>query len=580
MTDFKMILNPYGGKNTFEKNGTPLTLIGQWGRYATLPVTEWLDRVFSAISLEANESYSLTVVGEAFERFLFGGLSSRQADCKAFCSDEFPAKITLEERKTPVVELAKKHGILWNEGEYDIPVFCKGEPPIGMRKASFEEAFLYLPEKDDDEMLSGMMRLGGCRIFLAPSDTPSVTAENQKIVFKVATQEFTQVLGAITARFREIPLIKDLIKRLRAKGLSPTEAEILLRAESVDEYFTVEDIPALELGTAYALRITSSSDTLLEKIRLEADDPTVLSVRGLEITAVGAGETELRCFSDRATLPFAVKRIQVYKTNYVHAIELHAPDTLAPEETGQLSITLFPKDADDASAVKILSSDSSILTVDEKGHFHAVGVGTVTVSVKSTRVTKEKTIRVLPNVTAFLLTPPITRLYVGEEERLTVQTKPNDVYDPSYTLRSTEPEVIEVSTRGNEHFLKAKSVGSAKIVCRANRGEHEESFTVHVESSFERRERMTLHPLLGVSFLLLLLSWVLLFVGPLPCTLAAVTSVLCAWVSCTRKRRSLRFVRADELPLARELLRKNRFWAIVLVLFSVATLIIAHLIEF
>lgn len=580
MTDFKMILNPYGGKNTFEKNGTPLTLIGQWGRYATLPVTEWLDRVFSAISLEANESYSLTVVGEAFERFLLGGLSSTHADCKDFCSDKFPTEITLEERKALVVGLAKKHGILWNEDEYDIPVFCKGQNvPVGMRKASFEEAFLYLPE-NDDEMLSSMMRLGGCRIFLTVSASPAVTAEDQKIIFKVAADEFTQLLSAVTARFREIPLIKDLIKRLRAKGLSPAEAELLLRAESVDEYFTVEDIPALELGTAYALRITSSSDTLLEKIRLEADDPTVLSVKGLEITAVGAGETELRCFSDRATLPFAVKRVQVYKTNYVHAIELQAPDTLAPEETGQLSITLFPKDADDANAVKILSSDSSILTVDEKGHFHAVGVGTVTVSVKSTRVTKEKTLRVLPNVTAFLLTPPITRLYVGEEERLTVQTKPNDVYDPSYTLRSTEPEVIEVSTRGNEHFLKAKSVGSAKIVCRANRGGHEESFTVRVESSFERRERITLHPLLGVSFLLLLLSWVLLFVGPLPCTLAAATSVLCAWISCARKRRSLRLVRTDELPLARELLRKNRFWAIVLVLFSLATVIAAHLIEF
>lgn len=581
MVDFKMVLNPYGGKNIFLKNSIPLTLVGQWGKYASRPATDWLDCVFTAISKETYEDYELTVAAESFECLLFEYLCAEHPDCTRYRATGFPCGVTASQRREAVERLKEKYNVKCEETQYDIPVFCENWQPLkGMKNAMFEEAFLYLSNCENESVLSNFLRLDGFRIFISIAEESSVLVKNGKILWRTAPDKLSYLLDAILTRFREIPILVENIESLRSFNLSAEDKETLLWLESIDEYFTVEDVPALELGSAHELCIKASTQEILDEIRLEVADPNVISINGKSVIACAVGETEIRCFRGRESCPSAVKRVKVYRTNYVRSINIICPDKLALGEKGRIAMEFFPADAEDANAVTVLSSNDSVLKIDNTGCFQAIGVGKVDVLIKSARLTEKRTIRVLADISAFLFKPQITQLYVGEKRRLTVEKIPIDVYDASYTLYSLNRDIIDITTIDGETYLDAKSVGNCTIVCRANRGGYETSFSVVVESSFERRGRITLHPLLGVSFFLQMLSWIFLFVARLPYIVSAGASVVCALISIKRKKKSICEVRPDELPLAREIFRKNCFWAITLILCSIIIFILTKYITF
>lgn len=267
----------------------------------------------------------------------------------------------------------------------------------------------------------------------------------------------------------------------------------------------------LEKGETQQLNIEYGTDDKAEQEKIAeaasklnltwtSSDETVATVdeTGL-VTAVGAGE---------ADVTVSVADANISSTTHVKVVILptgvEAPETLSLELNGEatkaLGAKMTPEDATDVKLAYV-SSDESVVTVDESGNVTAVGVGECTITttiVADTTATAEDAgvdseMLVVPEnakaetkVTVGKAIESITLdsnegvLTVGNTHTIKATVFPEDATDKAVTWKSSDESIATVDAEGN---VTAKDTGNVTIMAVNSDGDVSADYALTVNKA-------------------------------------------------------------------------------------------------
>ncbi|MBD5414463.1 MAG: leucine-rich repeat protein [Treponema sp.] len=213
----------------------------------------------------------------------------------------------------------------------------------------------------------------------------------------------------------------------------------------------------------------SSSD---EKVATVSDDGTVTAhAEGTATITAKAGGKEATCTIAVKPILIAVKSVSLNMTIL----------TLTSGETGKLTATVTPSDADD-STVAWSSSNADVATVGNDGTVTAIKAGKATITAQAGDITAECAVSVNPilveNVTLDVTT---LTLAPGMTKKLAATVKPDNADDKTVTWSSSNVEVAMVSNDGTIGAIKA---GKTSITAQAGDITAECVVTVHTDHSY------------------------------------------------------------------------------------------------
>ena len=267
----------------------------------------------------------------------------------------------------------------------------------------------------------------------------------------------------------------------------------------------------LEKGETQQLNIEYGTDDKAEQEKIAeaasklnltwtSSDETVATVdeTGL-VTAVGAGE---------ADITVSVADANISSTTHIKVVILptgvEAPETLSLELNGEatkaLGAKMTPEDATDVKLAYV-SSDESVVTVDESGNVTAVGVGECTITttiVADTTATAEDAgvdseMLVVPEnakaetkVTVGKAIESITLdsnegvLTVGNTHTIKATVFPEDATDKAVTWKSSDESIATVDAEGN---VTAKDTGNVTIMAVNSDGDVSADYALTVNKA-------------------------------------------------------------------------------------------------
>ena len=217
------------------------------------------------------------------------------------------------------------------------------------------------------------------------------------------------------------------------------------------------------------------------------------------VTAVGAGE---------ADITVSVSDANISSTTHVKVVitptGVEAPETLSLELNGEatkaLGAKMTPEDATDVKLAYV-SSDESVVTVDESGNVTAVGVGECTITttiVADTTATAEDAgvdseMLVVPEnakaetkVTVGKAIESITLdsnegvLTVGNTHTIKATVFPEDATDKAVTWKSSDESIATVDAEGN---VTAKDTGNVTIMAVNSDGDVSADYALTVNKA-------------------------------------------------------------------------------------------------
>ena len=216
------------------------------------------------------------------------------------------------------------------------------------------------------------------------------------------------------------------------------------------------------------------------------------------VTAVGAGE---------ADITVSIADANISSTTHIKVVILptgvEAPETLSLELNGEatkaLGAKMTPEDATDVKLAYV-SSDESVVTVDESGNVTAVGVGECTITttiVADTTATAEDAgvdseMLVVPEnakaetkVTVGKAIESITLdsnegvLTVGNTHTIKATVFPEDATDKAVTWKSSDESIATVDAEGN---VTAKDTGNVTIMAVNSDGDVSSTYELTVKA--------------------------------------------------------------------------------------------------
>ena len=266
----------------------------------------------------------------------------------------------------------------------------------------------------------------------------------------------------------------------------------------------------LEKGETQQLNIEYGTDDKAEQEKIaeaasklnltwSSSDEEVATVdeTGL-VTAVGAGE---------ADITVSIADANISSTTHIKVVILptgvEAPETLSLELNGEatkaLGAKMTPEDATDVKLAYV-SSDESVVTVDESGNVTAVGVGECTITttiVADTTATAEDAgvdseMLVVPEnakaetkVTVGKAIESITLdsnegvLTVGNTHTIKATVFPEDATDKAVTWESSDESIATVDAEGN---VTAKGTGNVTIMAVNSDGDVSSTYELTVKA--------------------------------------------------------------------------------------------------
>lgn len=284
------------------------------------------------------------------------------------------------------------------------------------------------------------------------------------------------------------------VLRVNSKGtLTPVKpGKAVITAKTVDGGLTARctvsvEIPATSLklnktsmtlysGKTYTLTATiAPSNTTNKTIQWTSSNTKVATVNSKGVvTAIGGGKAVITAKTSNGL----TKTCTVTVLKSVSGVSLNKTSvSLYTGATYKLTASVAPADASNKK-VAWLSSDTSIVTVDESGNLKALKAGKAVVRVKTADGGFKAycTVNVLQHVTSVKLDKASLVLKRGEKAQLTATVLPADATNKGVKWVSSDPSVVSVSVSG---AVTANAVGSAdvsvvtddgnlKAVCRIN----------------------------------------------------------------------------------------------------------------
>ena len=230
-------------------------------------------------------------------------------------------------------------------------------------------------------------------------------------------------------------------------------------------------LTTLERGTTIGLKVIITPSDARNDVTWQSDDPSIAIVddQGI-VTGISVGTTLIKATTNDGTNLMAFCIVNVTPKQVKSIIIDKDEMTLERGESAQLSVTVYPQDADDSS-VEWSSENNEVATVDSKGTVVAISSGTTIIRATTndgSNLTAECQVTVTSlKATGISIDRTEATLERDATLQLTATVMPEDAGDKSVTWSSGNSKVATVDGSG---LVTAVAAGTAIIRATTNDG--------------------------------------------------------------------------------------------------------------
>lgn len=216
----------------------------------------------------------------------------------------------------------------------------------------------------------------------------------------------------------------------------------------------------------------SPSNASNKKVTWKSSNTKVATVDSKgNVKAVKKGTATITCTAKDGSKKKATCKVTVNKKVAVTSVKLNKTSvSIVKGKTSTLKATVNPSNAS-VKTVKWSSSNKDVATVSSSGKITAVGVGTATITCKSSDNSKKKAtckVTVTPvKVTSVALSKSSATIYPGKSVTLKATISPSNAANKKVKWTSSNSNVATVDSSGVVRGIKS---GSATITCTAQDG--------------------------------------------------------------------------------------------------------------
>ncbi len=189
------------------------------------------------------------------------------------------------------------------------------------------------------------------------------------------------------------------------------------------------------------------------------------------VKAVKKGTATITCTAKDGSKKKATCKVTVNKKVAVTSVKLNKSSvSIVKGKTTTLKATVNPSNAS-VKGVKWSTSNKDVATVSSSGKITAVGVGTATITCKSSDNSKKKAtckVTVTPvKVTSITLSKTSATIYPGKSVTITATVNPSNAANKNVKWTSSNSNIATVDSKGVVRGVKS---GTATITCTAQDG--------------------------------------------------------------------------------------------------------------
>ena len=406
-------------------------------------------------------------------------------------NDDFDLSVVAPQLIYTKIEQAAK------ENEY-----CNSCQPLSPKVSmSTKERYERLGENIEVKELTAL--LINCPIVPEPMSygpvTVKLTAEqNIKADVELDFSSYNEITEELIADVCEIYLLNPLLGNIAGKS-SNKEIFICSQISPVIEA-VIPDY--MEVGTTQKIEFTAYPEgSELPKIILQSSNPDVVAVEGHSLRVLTPGEIKISAFIAGENEPLIIQSVTASKTVLVTKIEI--ADIEEPIYVGketELSINLYPADADDINTLTIVSSNPAIAEITEN-KLVIKSEGEFTVTAKTSKASYEKTYAVLPKLKGLSISAKKAEINVGGKMPIIVSLTPENAFNKEYSWVTSDKTVAIVVKEDNKEYIKAVGIGACEISCKSADGSITDTCSVEVKSIMyqktKKKKKLPVIPLAG-----------------------------------------------------------------------------------
>lgn len=261
---------------------------------------------------------------------------------------------------------------------------------------------------------------------------------------------------------------------LAAALASCQKKEVIVGTQDKEGFFLNRTSIILSKGTTGTLTATVTPKGA-GTVSWSSSDERIATIADGVITAVGGGEAVISAKYGTKTLDCTV-----FVNSDVTTVTLsdHNVD-FDKGDTKQLSVEYGPDDVNVPVQIEWVSSDESVLTVDENGLVTAVGGGQASIAVNVNGVTDVCEFFSHCYPTGVEITPASAEVNVNKTLQFTARLLPDDVTEElDFEWSVADPTLADIDENG---LLTALAAGNTKVIVQAGEFSAEATLTVKRE---------------------------------------------------------------------------------------------------
>ncbi len=486
-------------------DGKPIPQISRLTRFQTMPFGYWCADVFRAIAEEVNDRYALTYVGRPSESHVLASYMTTCDQCSSYVNrqPEIPdtaitrlkrlsslcqSGVKVERFSLPLhvftdIETDQIESVLTSS----LPklAYCRILPeikPISALAAYSDSAPAFVLTSSDVQLKSRNSPL--CILRLTGREGKPQCSAN---CFSEAIDS-DEAVGALKEYLELLyyPYVLSIaIKAAKVPENSPLYPSVTILDKMEPQ--TIVTLPtSVEFGETEKIKVRTIPDNSEPaKLSFRVSDESVVQVDGMGIKAVGVGEAVVEVYITGQAAKMCSGKIVAFRRNRIKKLSLKENAIeMCVGEKKTIGYTFEPSDADNKSAVKLVSSDGTVAAPDAGTTFTARRPGHCRMIVQAEKVTAETSVTVYPRLESIEIHMEREVVELESSTKTDIIRIPADATldKLTYTVSPSSLGVYDVSSKS----FYARSVGSGTLTVTNDRG------TVKAVKHIDVRKRLKL----------------------------------------------------------------------------------------
>ena len=489
MVQVKISYNVYLDAMSIYIDDRPIPQVSRLTRFQTMPFGHWCAGVFQAIAEEVNDRFSLTYVGRPCESRILGRFMSGSDACVSYSNRQ-------PEISDSALTRLKKLSTLCQSGvtceRFSVPFHVYTDLPEAEITQAVNECIPKLaycritaklhPLQDVQRhtdgtpafvVTSGEPQLirntaGLCVLSTAGGDGSILCRENC-FAEGVRAGELAQRLKEYTELLLLPYILRKAIRAIRVPETSPLFPSVAILDKTEPQ--TLVTLPSsVELGQVAAVKIrTVPEGAEPAKLVYRISDESVVRMTDKGIQGVGTGEAVVEVYISGQASRICSGKITSYRRNRIKQLQIKQSDLqICVGDRVTLSYSFEPRDADNESAIRLVSSNGTIAAPEHGTTFVGRTPGSCRMVLQAEQVSADIHVTVYPRLEQLSVEIQADKLKVGEIAPVKITRTPADATLDKLDYRVDPPSlgVYDIST--HSFYAKAPGTGTLTVSSKSH----------------------------------------------------------------------------------------------------------------